>query len=393
MRNKLLFIIAKYLCITLQVLTVTTAFAQIQAQTSISQVYDQNPFRLVEQEASWISNFEIGLQYDFNAVALSYEGNFTRFDRLLERNFYWHQFSLSGGGEKTNWNILLEQTLNGVDYEFYDHRAAIANLYLKFTPRLFNLFLSGSFTYNIYPQIAEINNFLLYAQLRLHKSFPSRTTLIGGSGVSYKYYTNPLLNVEPQLSIRPVPTIYEGGYRGGFGGNGGAAQLNSAAETRYASQVQFWLRLAQSVFSTTGLAVQYQQWISLNGYNRSLSGIIYDYNDESSIFDDPLGYHLQSAHVELTQLLPYYAVLKLSYDQEDKQYTTQGIYTDPAAYSANILRADNQNYFSISLQKSIQIQEMILDVELRAEVLKNNSNSYWYNYESAYAGIMLNWYF
>jgi hypothetical protein len=139
--------------------------------------------------------------------------------------------------------------------------------------------------------------------------------------------------------------------------------------------------------------VQYLRWISLSGYNRSVMGVIYDYNDESAIFDDPLGYELQSLHAEFTQILPYAATLKISYDLGAKDYTSQGIYTNQGTYSDSILRVDDNKYVSISLQKNFKVGKMILDVEFLYQWLKNNSNSYWYNYQSANMAVLLNWYF
>ena len=371
--------------------------AQIQVQSGISHAYDDNPFRLVEPEANWISTLDLGLQYDFSKVSLSYEGSFTRFDRLMERNFYWHQISVFGTGEKINWSLSLDESFNGTDYDIYNQTAAGVSVDYQFKFRLFTLSGSGSFIYNYYPQLKDINNYFAHTDLQIRKSLPTRTTIIGGVGISYKYYPYSVTTETPQLSLYPVLSIKDGGYGGGFGGgtggSSGSYQIYTSAETPYAAQMQLWIRLAQSVFSKTGVAVQYLRWISLSGYNRSITGVIYDYNDESAIFDDPLGYELQSLHAEFTQLLPFQAILKIGYDFGDKNYTTQGIYTSELAYSDSVFRVDNNKYLSISLQKYFMVGKMLLNVELLYQWLYNNSNSYWYNYKSGNMAVLLNWHF
>jgi hypothetical protein len=211
--------------------------------------------------------------------------------------------------------------------------------------------------------------------------------LYGTGIVTYNYY--------PQLSdIDNYYSGWGGGYRGGFGGDSDSSyQIYSSTESSYTTQLQWWVRLAQSITPFTGLALQYRQWMTLDGYNRYVSGIIYDFNDESALFDDPLGYELQSIQVELTQLLPFQSILKLGYERNTKDYTLQGIYTDQDTYSDSPLREDQNEYVSVSFRKSLPWGEMILDFELLYQWLLNHSNSYWYNYKSNNLALQVNLYF
>jgi hypothetical protein len=368
--------------------------AQIQVQTGISQAYDDNPFRLVEPVASWISIADLGLQYDFDHVSLSYEGSFTRFDEILEHNFYWHQASLFGGGEKIKWSMYFEQSINGMDYTLYDHTAAVGTFDYQLNTSTMKFYGTGIVTYNYYPQLSEVDNFYLHTNIRFNKSFRTRTSLLAGLGISYKYYPNSTVTAAPVLSLLPSLSGQGGGYRGGFGGNSdGSYQIYSSTESSYTSQLQWWVRLAQSITSFTGLALQYKRWITLDGYNRYVSGIIYDYNDESALFDDPMGYELRSVQVELTQLLLFQSILKLGYERNTKNYNVQGIYTDQETYRESPLREDQNEYISVSLRKSLPWDEMLLDFELLYQWLLNNSNSYWYNYRSNNLALQINLYF
>ena len=52
-------------------------WSQWRADMYLNQAYDSNPFRLPEPEASWVTTADLGLQYDFGGVAVSYQSNYT----------------------------------------------------------------------------------------------------------------------------------------------------------------------------------------------------------------------------------------------------------------------------------------------------------------------------
>ena len=211
----------------------------------------------------------------------------------------------------------------------------------------FNFYSNLEGTLNYYSQLEELDNFNFDAGVKMQRSFESGTTIILGTIFHYKKYLN---NIFVEDSVTQST--------GGSPGQGGMGQGGQNVNTIYSeydapsvSQIQYWVRLAQSVTSTTGLALQFQSRIIAGGTSRYLSFIAFNYADESQIFDDPLGYENTNFGVELTQLLPYGFVLKGAYYHNNKDYSTQGVYTDSENYNFQQLRKDERKNAWITLKK------------------------------------------
>jgi hypothetical protein len=178
----------------------------------------------------------------------------------------------------------------------------------------------------------------------------------------------------------------------GSGGQGGFYYTSSQAEIPQAAQLFLSFRLAQSITSSTGLALQYNNRINLNAYDRSIAGLIPGYSTESQIFDDPVSYEAQIYGLELTQLLPFQMALRSAGYYQEKQYVAQGIFTDPENFTESVLRNDTYNTFWVTLEKRFKFElfnETSLALQAYYQWVKNNSNSYWYNYTSQYISISL----
>ena len=137
---------------------------------------------------------------------------------------------------------------------------------------------------------------------------------------------------------------------GGGGGGQGQYPIYTDTEAPSVSQLRLWLRAAQSITAATGLAVQYQNSFLLSGSNRYVAGITYGPNEESRIFDDPMGYESNSIGSELTQLLPGSILLKGAFYLTEKNYSSQGIYLDQENYDETTLRKDTYKSFWIRIQ-------------------------------------------
>ena len=164
---------------------------------------------------------------------------------------------------------------------------------------------------------------------------------------------------------------------------------NIEVEAPSVSQFQYWLRAAQSLSQGTGLAVQYNARLSLKGNARYLAGLPYNYFDESEIFDDPMGYDLNSFGLELTQILPARFTLKTGFYIGKKMYTSQGIYLDEINFDESILRDDHYNTAQLSLKKVFSLGQTGFTMEIWYQWLNNKSNSYWYNYENHFTSLSL----
>ena len=353
-------------------------FGQTIGYFSIDQSLDSNPFRYLQAESSWISELGLGIQHNSTDLSLSYTGNYTRFETLLERNFYWHQAAIFANSKNFQYGLVFEQTINGIDYEVLNSNQYSGYVNSNFNIGDFNFYgnLEGNFSY--YPQLEELDNFNLDAGLKMQKSFESGTTFIVGSIFHYKKYLTNII-VEDSISGSIIN-------QGGQGINTSFSEYDAPS----VSQIQYWFRLAQSVTNSTGIALQYQSRLIVGGTSRYFSGVYFNYADESQIFDDPLGYENQNYGAELTQLLPLGIVLKGAFYQNKKEYATQGIYTDTENYVFDQLREDTRLNAWVTLQKKISSKFLgsnNVTIKLTYQWLDNESNSYLYNYKSHYTGL------
>ncbi|MBC8180752.1 hypothetical protein H8E88_06470 [candidate division KSB1 bacterium] len=378
------------------------ANAQWNFSLSYDQEYNDNPFHLPEAESSWISSLQFGAEHESNKLTVGYYGNYSHFNNILDRNFYLHQLALFGGSDTTGWGFFGEQRINKSGYNIYDykdlngifrHRFSIAGIVANWQSKI---------QFNFYDQLSELNNWKLNSNLRFHKSFQTRTTIIAGVGVDYKNYLNSsnLTEIESDTSLTN-PTTEMGTGQGNGKGNGKGYRRGEEngflTETSYVDlenpsvmQISFWLRLAQSITPTTGLAFSYYNRTLLSGQDRFISGISYSYNQESEIFNDPLGFESHSIGTELSKLLPMEVMLKLAGFYVKKNYSAQGIYIDEENYDESTLRKDKYKTFYFNLKKDFEfIKGSTLALSLYYQWISNNSNSYWNNYKNNFCSIGL----
>ncbi len=382
---------------------ITTVYSQWYYSAALSGEYDSNPFRAPEEEYDYISQFSLGLQRDFGNLSFTYSGSYGRFELNNARNFYWHSLKMMYGSDTTLFSIGATNRINRADYNIYDYISGNAGLYHKQYAGGFLFRLGGSMELNNFRYLSELNNMLFSASASINRSFPTRTSFIAGLGVNYKQYLNSSTTTSVQTAdtsgiLSSIATIdgfgpggggYGGGSSGGMGGSGMGSSpgqiwiSNSNAKNPSVTQLTLSLRLAQSLSTTTGLALQFYDRISISNTDRSIAGLI-GYQDESQVFDDPMGYEGQSYGAELTQVLPWRMMAKTSFYNVSKNYLSQGIYPDAETYDAAIMRVDTYRtvWATISKQFMFPFGEGIVNWQLSYQWIDNGSNSYWYNYSS-----------
>ena len=363
------------------------SLAQFQSYINLDQSYESNPFRYPEAQESWISAIEGAAQYNFTPLTISYTGNYTFFSNFSERNYYWHQAALFSTWENTRAGVYFDQRLNSADYSIYDYYSLTAYLNHSFTWNTVNMYFAGNAVLNTYSELSDLDNYELHSTLRLNKSFQTRTTLIGGIGIHYKSYTTTYTFVD-------TLNYYHSGM--GPGGNtmdSEARIQNVEVEAPTVSQIQYWMRIAQSLADNSGLALQYNARLSLSGSTRYLAGLPYEYFDESDIFDDPMGYELQSLGLEFTQLLQPSLTMKASVYAGQKEYTSQGIYLDELNFDESTLRSDQYMTARLGLIKNVSLGNTGLSFLLEYQWLQNESNSFWYNYTNHYTNFSISFSF
>ena len=384
----------------------TNLFSQWDFNLSLDQSYNNNPFRLPEQQESWISSINFGIERQLNSFEVNYSGSYNYFEAIDVRNFYWHQVGIAFNSQKTNFGIKAEHRINQTDYNIYNYSMLTGYFNQQFQFSKFNWLWSNAAFYNNYSELSQLNNWEINSNIRIHRTLPTRTTLIGGTGIYYKRYTNSEQTIPIDTTSNQIMASILGNGRGEPGGgrhtmmgNGGgyfSKTVYSNFEVPSITQIRLWTRLAQSITSTTGVAVQYNYQNLLSESARFVTGISYNYSEESEIFDDPMGYKGSSIGGELTQLIFGGMILKSAFYYKDKQYVSQGIYTDAESYEGSILRNDINKTFWINLQKRVGINfrggsDLIL--KFNYQWINNQSNSYWYDYSNQHVSLGLEFQF
>lgn len=341
--------------------------AQWDINVSTSQEYNSNPFRSPLPEANLISSLDLGLQREIGQFNLLYYGSYTGFDNSQDRNYYWHQLGLYKENENSMFGIYGEQRINKTDYNYFDYYNLTGYYRQKIESQYFFPTISFSGTFKKYLQLSEYDNFFLNAGISLNKGFESKTTLILSGTLNYKYYFN---------SIIPTQNVDLGMY----------SRRGQQAEQLTTTQLYTNLRIAQSLFENTGLAVYYTNRF-LFGDNESLnSGYDYGFGDESDLFDDPVSRNENAFGAELTQIMPEEIIFKAGYEFSSRLYPSQGIYINAIDYEAGTDRTDEQNYFYFGINKifSLDNDEMFnLNTGINYGFIDKNSNSYWYEYSGS----------
>lgn len=390
----------------------TNLFSQWNFNLSLDQAYNDNPFRLPEQQESWISSINFGIQHDFNNFFINYQGSYNYFEAIDVRNFYWHEAGVGFNSQKTNFGIYAEQRVNQTDYNIYNYSMLTGYFNQQFQFGNLNWLWSNDVFYNNYSELLQLNNWEINSNIRIHRTFQTRTTLMGGTGIYYKRYTNSEQTVTYDTTSNQImASILGNGKQGSGGGKGtGGRRYDMTgsgggyfSQTVYAdfevpsiTQIRFWTRLAQSLTSTTGLAVQYNYQNLFSESARFVTGISYNYSEESEIFDDPMGYKGSSIGGELTQLIFNGMILKGTFYYKDKQYVSQGAYIDAEVYDGSSLRSDINKTFWIYIQKRVGINfrggsDLVL--KFNYQWISNQSNSYWYNYSNQQVSLGLEFQF
>ncbi len=335
----------------------TELSAQWNFTFSSMQEFNSNPFRNPVEQSDVMSSFNAGIQNYYGAAKLLYYGSYSSFAEMNERDSYWHQFGTFVEDSQYVYGIYGEQRINKSDFSFFDYYE-FAGYYKKMIDvGYLSPILNLSTAFRHYKELSDYDNLFLSGGFNLSKSFQTKTTLIVNGGLNYKYYTNTM-----SFGL----TIY---------------------------QVYSNLRVAQSLFENSGLAVYYTNRTMLNygGTGNALYNSYY--GDESDLYDDPVSRNENSVGVELTQLLPAGIVLKAGYEYSSRKYPSQGIYLNETDYLSGTDRSDSGNLLNLSAVKSFSLtDDNLYNLKVGLRVIYNDraSNSYWYDYQSTGVSLNLN---
>ena len=366
----------RYLSFIFVQLFFVNSFAQWDFSLSTSAEYSDNPFRSPYPKATGINTFNLGIEQNSDALSFGYYGTYSKFSEINERNYFWHQLGFWNNTNNILWGVYAEQRINSLDYNFYNYESY--NAYINYNND-FNSFyfsLNTAFSLTNYSELSDLNNFLGLINLQINRSFDTKTTLIGGINFNYKNYFNTDLSVD-DIQFHGRSSTYQ-------------------KETAYVSQLNLYARLGQSITSSTGLSLYYANRNIVGGTAQIIRALDFVYGDESQYFDDPISYEGYTVSAQLTQLLPFEITFKGSYFYNLKSYPSQGIYTNFEVFDESIVRDDKQQILNFNLQKSFSLNEeetLSLNLSMGYQIIKNISNSFWYDYSANQGFINLDFQF
>jgi len=345
--------------------TSNSIFAQWNINISTLQEYNDNPFHSPFPEESFISTLNLSVQKAMGKFNMSYYGNYANFSESSNRNYYWHQLGAWNTSKNVMYGLNIEQRLNGNDYSFYNFSNYSGYFKYQFNIEDINIFGNSSLNVTDYSDLNDLDNLLGSVNIKINKSFETKTTLLGGLDFNYKRYFNTEFS-----SLEDVE-----------GNNISEIKSNIA----YTSQLNFFVKVAQSLTPTTGLAVQYISRNIVEGTAKTIRELEFAYGDESKYFDDPISYEGYTANLQLTQILPLEIILRGSYFLNSKEYPSQGSYIEAGNYDSDITRNDTQQIINLGVQKKIYFgkqESTSLTLLLNYQHINNSSNSFWYEYTS-----------
>ena len=386
-------------------------FAQWGFQMSSYQEMNDNPFHLPEEEKSMVTSISFGVDRAWKSAVLGYEGFYSYFSNMRNRNFYWHHLTLDMGSDTTQFNLGVEQRINADEYNLYDYWNAKAGAGHRLFVKGAIIFLSTNFEVNSFNEVSDLNNMKMTTAIGFNKSFRTKTTLIMRSQFEYKIYQNQTSRDFSDDSIDWFSFVsvtgdgkgngwdngnhghdrgyMDGDHRGGFM----APRAYGDFANERVSQLVSVVRVAQSVTRTTGVALQFTNRYLLGGNSRYIAGIEDSYSRESEIFNDPMGYESNSVGMEMTKIFRRSVRLKFSAYWTKKNFSSQGIYQDAEVYDENIFRKDEMKRVGLILTKNIDLSAISMAIVGTYQWIDNKSNSYWYDYQNQYGALGLEFYF
>ncbi|MBD3223381.1 MAG: hypothetical protein GF313_01525 [Caldithrix sp.] len=362
-------------------------YGQFSLSSDVYYYRDDNLFRSPDAERDWYNGYSINASYSFSepGITIYYNPDFYHFDSFSERNF-----SIQQGGvrytaspfENERHNLYLGGTfikrINRTDYDFYNYNQFYFYGNLRFYWDIFVLKTGYNFRSRAYTNLSSLNNIRHYVFAQINKSWPTRTTLMAEIDLGNKSFTGSETITSVSVDTIPIQRGRGRGHR--FITNEQTDELNGPSF----NQIVFWIRTAQSLHRNIGWYGQYRMQRSLTDDNVIYNSDYY-YQDEE-LFDDPFSYTSDEFSSQLTFILPWQMQLKVNGSYEDKKYLSDRAYVSATdTVGAGGLRADIQRTLSIHWSKTFYMQKQWLNevyVSFGYYVIRNSSNSYWFDYKN-----------
>lgn len=379
------------------------SFGKVGLTLSTHLVLDDNVFENYErrEDVVYRPNLKIygATSWDQLLIQLYYTGSVTSFEEYQDRFYHSHIiggsgfFSFQNGQNLLSLDVQYGRRVNRQDYTLYD--CTYHNGLIRFRN---NRFLYGQVDLGFQIQGRDYFELTPYSFNEnrgfIRKTFylPSRTTLIGGFELGYKCYNDVIIE---EVLIEDIVNYGnrdrgQGKNRGQGKGREDNEDLEEPLDDRNiqadigGEKIYQWigsLRVAQSLGSKIGVAVEGMIRRIPQGRGRYLIYQDSGYEEDDHLFDDPYAYESDEIESEITWLLPWKMVFKTGYGYQDRlyQYTIE---VNEGNTQKQMIREDQKRIFWIVLRKTFPFQKTIknIGIEVSFTNILNHSNDPFFHY-------------
>ncbi|MFZ5517096.1 MAG: hypothetical protein ACOY90_10690 [Candidatus Zhuqueibacterota bacterium] len=379
------------------VIIFSSVFSSSEAQTRFgieqSVVYDENVFRNYLEIADVITQttafFSHQIPIKSSQLQFHYAGNLNAFNDFNERLFHTHDLGTSAIAPiykslTLQAGMQFQLRKNLPEYDIYDAATWLLKTSLSLTPWQNVHFQTGySFKEKRFQNLEQFNFAEQSASFLARIGLPTRTTIFAQVNFGLKNYLEDQTGETMIITDRVLP------HQGmGPGRRHGDAPIvsDTAIVANHLSipETHQWsldVKIAQSIFKTTGVSIGYLRRFSPSQDTRYLSGQGYAYSKDDELFDDPFTYASHEWYATVTQILPHNFALAFQVSSADKNYTypTQ---TDSVSLAQDYEnRSDSQVYLGGSLEKKFALRRFVrgLTINFSYFYLINESNDFYYD--------------
>jgi hypothetical protein len=364
-------------------ISIGIAQAQMSTGISFSSFWDDNVFRSPLAQSELLNDIGLNFSYVPEDNRFTYQGGLSYLSYLENntRNFSTLdaavRLQLPINHKKTDFifsGLELSSRLNSPEYDYYN----FTQLHLYFNlNRMMSGFLlrSGlSYRYRSYSQLPDLTNSTYTLFTQINRSFPTRTSVFFEADLGYKEFAG----------IMVFDSTLTSGGGPGRGQYSSGSYSNAGEFVPSMTQIVLLGRIAQSLSDQVGIYFQYrwQRIVNTQSEYQNQS----DFYQDEEIFDDPFSYHAQTYSSRLTLLLPLKIQLFINGSFSRKDYHHEYAWLSATdSLTSGGLRQDDVTIFNPVLSRTFQLKNKNLDsvnLEIEYYFRKNESNSYWYNYDN-----------
>ncbi len=353
--------------LVITVMTLQLASAQVNMESSISTMYDDNVNNNAEQLKSSVTSFGLngGYTLEGNASELNlfYDGAFIYYASLLERTNQFHSFNLDystlfgddnehsftvGGNAGTNTSRDAYTVFDHTVYTFFTNYKVMLNDWM-ITKGGYTV-LSMSFS-----SLADFS----YTEHSIYQhaafALTPTTTAIIQVDLGSKFYSS-------------TPSSSGSSMRKGI--------LSSLMPS--VTQMTGIVKIGQRLTDQIGLSVTERYQWNIQKQTRYLSSA-YGFISDDELFDDHYGFEGLHSNLTLTSLLSESVTLKISGGIQNKLYSSLAAYDLAGTYVAD-QRIDTRSYLNLGIIKNFD--EQGFSVKTAVDFIQNSSNDAFYSYRN-----------